>query len=183
MTPMIDVTFLLIIFFMIITDLTQQDLEELKLPVAVQSVARRAGPDEGRAARDQRALQTRSIIVKREHLLRPGDGRHHPARALPGRPGRVHDARRSDVGVPEPRGRSPGHKLPGQPPPRSAPTRTLEFKFDPADHGDLRQGGHPASGRSSWRPPRTPTRRKRTRRSKSMSMPQARSPRRSSTWR
>ncbi len=34
MTPMIDVVFLLIIFFMIITDLTQQDLEEIKLPVA-----------------------------------------------------------------------------------------------------------------------------------------------------
>jgi biopolymer transport protein ExbD len=41
MTPMIDVVFLLIIFFMIITDLTQQDLEELKLPVAVSAV-----PDE-----------------------------------------------------------------------------------------------------------------------------------------
>ncbi|MCZ6597926.1 MAG: biopolymer transporter ExbD [Planctomycetota bacterium] len=34
MTPMIDVVFLLIIFFMIITDLTQQELEEIKLPVA-----------------------------------------------------------------------------------------------------------------------------------------------------
>ena len=34
MTPMIDVVFLLIIFFMIITDLTQQDLEDIKLPVA-----------------------------------------------------------------------------------------------------------------------------------------------------
>jgi len=34
MTPMIDVVFLLIIFFMIITDLTQQDLEELKMPAA-----------------------------------------------------------------------------------------------------------------------------------------------------
>ena len=42
MTPMIDVVFLLIIFFMIITDLTQQDLEELKLPearAAVEGVA------------------------------------------------------------------------------------------------------------------------------------------------
>ena len=34
MTPMIDVVFLLIIFFMIITDMTQQDLEELTLPMA-----------------------------------------------------------------------------------------------------------------------------------------------------
>ncbi len=34
MTPMIDVVFQLIIFFMIVTDMTQQDLAELKLPVA-----------------------------------------------------------------------------------------------------------------------------------------------------
>ena len=34
MTPMIDVVFLLVIFFMIVTDLTQQELEELKLPEA-----------------------------------------------------------------------------------------------------------------------------------------------------
>jgi biopolymer transport protein ExbD len=34
MTPMIDVVFLLIIFFMIVTDLTQQELEELVLPKA-----------------------------------------------------------------------------------------------------------------------------------------------------
>ncbi|MAB81231.1 MAG: hypothetical protein CMJ89_17940 [Planctomycetes bacterium] len=38
MTPMIDVVFLLIIFFMIITDLTQQDLEELQLPKARSAV-------------------------------------------------------------------------------------------------------------------------------------------------
>ncbi len=38
MTPMIDVVFLLIIFFMIITDLTQQDLEALQLPQARSSV-------------------------------------------------------------------------------------------------------------------------------------------------
>ena len=34
MTPMIDVVFNLIIFFMIVTDLTQQELEELRLPTA-----------------------------------------------------------------------------------------------------------------------------------------------------
>jgi biopolymer transport protein ExbD len=34
MTPMIDVVFLLIIFFMIVTDLTQQELEDLVLPKA-----------------------------------------------------------------------------------------------------------------------------------------------------
>ena len=44
MTPMIDVVFLLIIFFMIITDLTQQDLEELKLPPARAAVEDKPDP-------------------------------------------------------------------------------------------------------------------------------------------
>ena len=44
MTPMIDVVFLLIIFFMIITDLTQQDLEELKLPEARSAVEDKPDP-------------------------------------------------------------------------------------------------------------------------------------------
>jgi biopolymer transport protein ExbD len=34
MTPMIDVVFQLIIFFMLVTDMSQQDLAELKLPYA-----------------------------------------------------------------------------------------------------------------------------------------------------
>ena len=38
MTPMIDLTFLLIIFFIIVNDLTQKDLEELKLPIAMTAV-------------------------------------------------------------------------------------------------------------------------------------------------
>ena len=37
MTPMIDVVFNLIIFFMIVTDLTQQELEDLTLPKADQA--------------------------------------------------------------------------------------------------------------------------------------------------
>ncbi len=45
MTPMIDVVFLLIIFFMIITDLTQQDLEELELPVAEFAVEDKPDPE------------------------------------------------------------------------------------------------------------------------------------------
>lgn len=44
MTPMIDVVFLLIIFFMIITDLTQQELEELELPIAVEAVEDKPDP-------------------------------------------------------------------------------------------------------------------------------------------
>jgi len=38
MTPMIDVTFLMIIFFMIVSDMTQQDLAELKLPMAEEAI-------------------------------------------------------------------------------------------------------------------------------------------------
>lgn len=34
MTPMIDIVFQLIIFFMLVTDLSQQDLAALKLPIA-----------------------------------------------------------------------------------------------------------------------------------------------------
>ena len=41
MTPMIDLTFLLIIFFIIVNDMSKKDLEELKLPVA-----KMAGHDE-----------------------------------------------------------------------------------------------------------------------------------------
>ncbi len=37
MTPMIDLTFLLIIFFIIVNDMTQQELEDLKLPIAIQA--------------------------------------------------------------------------------------------------------------------------------------------------
>ncbi|HED65639.1 MAG TPA: biopolymer transporter ExbD, partial [Planctomycetes bacterium] len=44
MTPMIDVVFLLIIFFMIITDLTQADLEQLQLPEAKSAVEDKPDP-------------------------------------------------------------------------------------------------------------------------------------------
>ena len=37
MTPMIDVVFQLIIFFMLVMEITQQELEELKLPAAINS--------------------------------------------------------------------------------------------------------------------------------------------------
>jgi len=48
MTPMIDVVFLLIIFFMVITDLTQQDLEDLQLPTAENAAPDKIDPDEFR---------------------------------------------------------------------------------------------------------------------------------------
>lgn len=48
MTPMIDVVFLLIIFFMVITDLTQQDLEDLDLPMAAHAHPDTPDPEEFR---------------------------------------------------------------------------------------------------------------------------------------
>ena len=44
MTPMIDVVFLLIIFFMVITDMTQQDLEDLQLPMAIHAAEDKPDP-------------------------------------------------------------------------------------------------------------------------------------------
>ena len=56
MTPMIDVVFLLIIFFMIVTYLTQQELEELVLPKA------------DMAMKDENPPERRMII----NITRPG---------------------------------------------------------------------------------------------------------------
>ena len=44
MTPMIDVVFQLIIFLILITDMTQSDLEELKLPIARNAVQDKPDP-------------------------------------------------------------------------------------------------------------------------------------------
>ncbi len=46
MTPMIDIVFQLIIFFMIVIDLSQQDLEDLRLPMS--KTAMDDEPEEGR---------------------------------------------------------------------------------------------------------------------------------------
>jgi biopolymer transport protein ExbD len=69
MTPMIDVVFLLIIFFMVITDLTQQDLEELKLPTAENAQPDKPKPDEFRPVVNIK--QDGSIWVKRKELYNP----------------------------------------------------------------------------------------------------------------
>jgi biopolymer transport protein ExbD len=69
MTPMIDVVFLLIIFFMIITDMTQQDLEELKLPIAVEAVEDKPDPDEVRPVIN--IFWDGRMIVKRKELYDP----------------------------------------------------------------------------------------------------------------
>ncbi len=69
MTPMIDVVFLLIIFFMIITDLTQQDLEDLELPIALSATEDKPDPDEKRPIFNIK--HTGEIIVRKEPLYSP----------------------------------------------------------------------------------------------------------------
>ena len=69
MTPMIDVVFLLIIFFMIITDMTQQDLEELELPMAKYAVEDKPPPDQWRPIIN--IQYDGKIIIKREVYYDP----------------------------------------------------------------------------------------------------------------
>lgn len=72
MTPMIDVVFLLIIFFMIITDMTQQELEDLVLPAAVNAVEDKPDPKQVRPVVN--ILDNGQIIVKGELLYDPENG-------------------------------------------------------------------------------------------------------------
>jgi|TARA_B110000211_G_scaffold230863_1_gene291277 biopolymer transport protein ExbD len=78
MTPMIDVVFLLIIFFMIITDMSQKDLEELELPIAAKATEDKPDPDENRPILN--IPHTGVIIVRREPLYNPelDDGKPEP---------------------------------------------------------------------------------------------------------
>jgi len=48
MTPMIDIVFNLVIFFLIVTDLTQKELENLVLPLALKAKEDKAVEDEER---------------------------------------------------------------------------------------------------------------------------------------
>jgi biopolymer transport protein ExbD len=69
MTSMIDVVFLLIIFFMIITDLTQQDLEALELPPARTAVEDNPDPKVVRPILN--IPQRGAIIIKTEAYYDP----------------------------------------------------------------------------------------------------------------
>lgn len=69
MTPMIDVVFLLIIFFMIITDLTQQDLEDLQLPTATSASEDKPDPKHVRPILN--IPQSGRIVIKKEEFYNP----------------------------------------------------------------------------------------------------------------
>jgi biopolymer transport protein ExbD len=69
MTPMIDVVFQLIIFFVLITDLTQSELEELKLPIAKNAVQDKPNPKVVRPILN--ILPDGTMITKRKTLYDP----------------------------------------------------------------------------------------------------------------
>lgn len=69
MTPMIDVVFLLIIFFMIITDMSQADLEDLQLPVAQEADPDK--PEQGVVRPVLNIRHTGEMLAKRELLFNP----------------------------------------------------------------------------------------------------------------
>ena len=66
MTPLIDCVFLLIVFFMIITDLTQADLESLQLPEAKAAVEDK--PDATKVRPVLNIPVSGNIIYKRDKL-------------------------------------------------------------------------------------------------------------------
>lgn len=69
MTPMIDVVFLLIIFFMVITDLSQQDLEDLKLAYADKATPDKPDPKQWRPIINVK--HTGEMIIKRNKYFDP----------------------------------------------------------------------------------------------------------------
>jgi biopolymer transport protein ExbD len=69
MTPMIDVVFQLIIFFMLITDMTQKELEDLVLPVARSAIPDKPEPDDIRPILN--VMSDGRIIVKKNVVYDP----------------------------------------------------------------------------------------------------------------
>ena len=69
MTPMIDVVFQLIIFFILITDMSQSDLEELKLPIAKNAMQDKPDPKVVRPVLN--ILPDGAMITKRRKLYDP----------------------------------------------------------------------------------------------------------------
>jgi len=75
MTPMIDVVFLLIIFFILITDMSQADLEDLQLPVAQNADPDK--PEKGEVRPVLNIKQDGSIWAKRENYFDPENSDGH----------------------------------------------------------------------------------------------------------
>lgn len=86
MTPMIDVVFLLIIFFMLVAELSKMEAEALSLPTATMGTEDK-NPPKGRivvnvkekgtiiiSRREYSALQLRALLHQRSMLSRDADG-------------------------------------------------------------------------------------------------------------
>ncbi|MCY3002362.1 MAG: biopolymer transporter ExbD [Planctomycetota bacterium] len=69
MTPMIDVVFQLIIFFMLLMDMSQKDLETLVLPKAKEAVEDKPDPKDPRPVLN--ILPSGQILVQREIVYDP----------------------------------------------------------------------------------------------------------------
>ncbi len=69
LTPMIDCVFQLILFFMLVTDMSQKDLEEIYLPKATQALADKPDPAEIRPVVNITADGT--ILMKRRIYYEP----------------------------------------------------------------------------------------------------------------
>ena len=80
MTPMIDVVFLLVIFFMLVSDLSQKDLEDLLLPRSDQATHDR--PDPNRVRPIVNIHQDGEFVVRRETLFNPSAEEPLPYRRL-----------------------------------------------------------------------------------------------------
>jgi biopolymer transport protein ExbD len=81
MTPMIDIVFNLVIFFLIVTDLTQKELENLVLPLAVKAKEDKAAEEEERVIinlvektdpETRQPLGTYEAVVKRQPYTHEG---------------------------------------------------------------------------------------------------------------
>ena len=63
MTPMIDVVFNLLIFFMIVTDMTSKELEKLVLPMSTQAVEDTGDENERRVIINIRKLDLEIAVL------------------------------------------------------------------------------------------------------------------------
>jgi biopolymer transport protein ExbD len=85
MTPMIDIVFNLVIFFLIVTDLTQKDLENLVLPLAIKAKDDQDVEDEERViinlVEDEKAPGTYKAIISRKEYTHEALKQHLLLRA------------------------------------------------------------------------------------------------------
>jgi biopolymer transport protein ExbD len=105
LTPMIDVVFQLIIFFVLITDMSQKELEDLVLPLALNAVEDKPNPEDRRAIVNVR--QDGTVVVKREVIYDPEKDDYAPLEKFL--------SQKASMMRQEEDPNSPGRKLPSDP--------------------------------------------------------------------